>query len=63
METLLNEIDLLLKDKNEKISSLEWWNKRLEAENKELKEKVETLENDIKKYQENEELTRFLQVT
>ena len=55
MKTLLKEIDLLLQSKNEKISSLEWWNKHLEEENKEIKAKNEALENDLKMYQENEE--------
>lgn len=58
MKTLFKEIDLLLQEKNEKISSLEWWNKHLEAENKELKAKVEALENDVKMYQENEEIRK-----
>ena len=55
METLLKEIDKLIHSKNEKISSLEWWNEKLEAENKELKAKNEALENDVRKHQENEE--------
>ena len=56
METLLKEINKLLQEKNEKISSLEWWNEKLEAENKELKAKNEALENDVKMYKTNEEL-------
>ena len=56
METLLKEINKLLQEKNEKIAGLEWWNGKLEAENKELKAKNEALENDVKMYKTNEEL-------
>ena len=55
METLLKELNIILQKKNETISSLEFQNKWLENENKELKKKVEALELDVKMYQENEE--------
>jgi sugar phosphate isomerase/epimerase len=54
METLMKELDKILKEKNSTISSLEWWKNRLEEENAELKKKVEALEYDVKMYQENE---------
>ena len=47
METLLKEINDLLKDKNDTIDVLKWKVQHLEKENAELK-------NDIEKYKENE---------
>lgn len=54
METLLKELDLILQEKNEKISMLEWWKKHLEEENQKLKEENEALKLDVSKYEENE---------
>lgn len=47
METLMRELDKLLKEKNERISVLEWQVEILEKKNEELK-------NDIEKYKESE---------
>lgn len=47
METLLKEINDVLKSKNARIAILEWENEKLRKENAELK-------NDVEKYEENE---------
>ena len=61
METLLKEIDNILKEKNIKITLLQWEKDSLEKEVKELKAEVaglrkenEELYYDIEKYKENE---------
>ena len=61
METLLKEIDNILKEKNAKITFLQWEKDVLEKEVKELKAEVaglrkenEELYYDIEKYKENE---------
>ena len=47
METLIREINSILKKKNEEIELLKWENELLARKNKEL-------EQDIEKYRENE---------
>ena len=47
MEALMKAFNDMFKQKDERIELLEWENKRLKAENAELK-------NDIEKYEENE---------
>ena len=54
METLFKELNKILKEKNDTISSLEWWKKHLEEENAKLKKENEALTNDVKMHQENE---------
>lgn len=43
-EELLKEINILLKEKNERIESLEWYKNYLDDEVKRLRERIEELE-------------------
>jgi chaperonin cofactor prefoldin len=55
METLLKELNEILKMKNEKIERLEWWVDVLGKKNSELEKKITELETDIEKHRKNEE--------
>lgn len=55
METLLKELDKLLKEKNEKIELLEWQNKNIASENKELNQMIRELRNKIEELEKRGE--------
>ena len=57
METLLKEIDNILKTKNERIEFLEWQNKNIASENRELNQEIRELRKKVEelKKEENED--------
>ena len=54
METLMQEINNLLEEKNSTISILKWEKERMEKEILELKKEMSSLYYVIEKYKENE---------